>query len=138
MVMGRHDQAADRIGIVLLLAGGALTLLLNFLPAPQQQTAQETAIPRTVDTQQATEAQVACEIYKASGGTSSFKLIKAVRTPSGDLCLQYQLDAKAGAFIAIGTSTAASGQHQIQDAATCDGLRGKEITRLIRDRIKSC
>ena len=134
--MKMPGQAADRIGIALLLAGGAMTLLLNFLPTPQP-TAQEIAIASKVEMRQATEAQAACEIYRASGDTSSFKLIKAIRTASGDLCLQYRLDAKAGAFIAIGPTTTA-GQSQIQDAATCDGVRGKEITRTIRDRIKSC
>ncbi|MCX7364238.1 MAG: hypothetical protein NTV97_20690 [Alphaproteobacteria bacterium] len=132
-----HGQAADRIGIALLLAGGAMMLLLNFMPAPLP-TAQETSIASKVEARRATEAQAVCEIYRASGDTSAFTLIKAVRTASGDLCVQYRLDTRVSALVATGMTAAPAAQNRLQDAANCESVRGKEITRTIRDRLKSC
>ena len=115
--MKAHGPVADLFGIALLVAGGAMTILLNFIPIPPP-TAEEIAAATKAETRQASDAQRACEIYKASGSPASFKLIKAVRTTSGDLCLQYRIDAA--------------------EVTTCDGMRGKEITRAIRDGLKSC
>lgn len=137
MAVNIHGQAADRIGVVLLLAGGAMTILLNFMPPPPP-TPQEAAFASRTETRQATEAQVACEIYKSAGDVSSFEVIKAVRTASGGLCVQYRLDTKVSALIATGMTARPPGQSQAQDTATCDNVRGKEITRFIRGRLKSC
>ena len=94
-----------------------MTILLNFIPSPPP-TAQEIAAALKAESRQATDVQRACEVYRATGSSSSFTLIKAVRASSGDLCLQYRVDSK--------------------EVATCDGMRGKEITRAIRDGLKSC
>ena len=107
----------DLFGIALLVAGGAMTILLNFIPAPGP-TEQETAAAIKAESRQTSEAHRACEVYRAAGSSSSFTLIKAVRSSSGDLCLQYRIDSR--------------------EVATCDGIRGKEITRAIRDGLKSC
>lgn len=131
-----HGRVADLVGVALLVAGGAMTILLNFMLPPW--TAQEIAAPSTTDTRYAIETLRMCSIYKASGDTSSFKLIKAVRTSSGDLCVQYRIDAGPRAFMATGTAGEATGPSQVRDVPTCDGVRGKEITRAIRDRLNSC
>ena len=131
-----HGRVADLIGVALLVAGGAMTILLNFMLPPW--TAQEIASASKADARYATETLRMCSIYKASGDTSSFKLIKAVRSASGDLCVQYRIDTGARAFVATGTAAAAIGPGQLQDVPTCDSVRGKEITRAIRGRLNSC
>lgn len=131
-----HGRVADLIGVALLVAGGAMTILLNFMLPPW--TEQEIATAGKADPRYATETLRMCSIYKASGDISSFKLIKAVRTSSGDLCVQYRIDTGPRAFMATSTAAEATGPSQLQDVPTCDGVRGKEITRAIRDRLNSC